>query len=180
MKKTTFLRLFVAIVLLSSVDFVVAQEPVIKKSSSKVVEQLLSGTIKGTITVPKSIGLPANFISHLRGIAPGDNNIRDGFHAYSYKFENNQLTDKKEVNLTAIQVIDITTTNSSNYTFNYTITGRFLGGKSIDLAVVGWYIQGATAIVFEKTNANQLATFTTQDAVFEGFNFKAESQIIPK
>jgi hypothetical protein len=92
MKQTTLLRLFAAIVLSSFVNFVVAQEPVIEKVPSKVAQQLLSGTIKGTITVPRSIGLPANFFSHLKGIAPGDNNIRDGFHAYSYKFENNPLT----------------------------------------------------------------------------------------
>jgi hypothetical protein len=172
MKGRFFLCSFIMVVL--AITNASAQVILDAKKSRKVSTALRSGKISGRISYPKTIGSINDFV----------NKVRAGFFIYSYKMENGQLTDRKTIAVSQAVVTDVTQANSANYEFDFTIDGVFPFDRPVDVVIGDWCYAGCgglggTHIIFKKTSASEYATFSMEDKVYAGFNFKGESKVIP-
>ncbi len=161
--------LFITVVLIViSVCTANAQQPVLKKSSAEAVKAIQSCRITGSITHSKTI-TENDFI----------NKIKANAKLFSYKIVNGQMTDKQSVTITSIKVVNATRNDSRNYMYTYQIDAVLPFDQPIDVEITEWEFESTKLIVFEKTSPNEYATFSFNDKVHAGFDFKGRFEPHP-
>lgn len=139
------------------------QQPVLKKQSREVVKALHSCRITGTITYSKTI-TENDFI----------NKVKANAKLFSYKISNGQMTDKKSIAITSIKVVNVTRSDSGDNMYTYEIDAVLPFDQPIDVSITEWEFESTKLIVFEKTSPNEYATFSFNDKVHAGFDFKGK------
>jgi|GEM_PF-3241114 len=145
-----------------------AQQPVLKKPNAGVIKALHSCRITGTMTYPKTI-TENNFI----------NKVKANTKLFSYKIVGGQMTDKKSITITSMKVVNTTTSNSPNYTYTYEIEAVLPFDQPIDVEISSWEYSFTKLIVLEKVSPNEYATFSINDRVHAGFDFKGRFEAHP-
>lgn len=156
--------LFITVVLIViSVCAANAQQPILKKPSVEVIKALQSCRITGSITYSKTI-TENDFI----------NKVKANAKLFSYKIVNGQMTDKQPVTITSIKVVNATRNDSRNYLYTYEINAVLPFDQPIDVEITEWEFESTKLIVFEKASPNEYATFSFNDKVHAGFDFKGK------
>ncbi|SDD65948.1 hypothetical protein [Niabella drilacis] len=135
---------------------------------------LNTSTIIGVFTIPKSVGSlgsTTDFMSYVKSRAM----------LISYKMENGQLTDRKEIPIANITVDNTTRANLPNYTFTYQIKAIVPYNQPIDVAfyTVDWSLSSGKCLFLSKTDQNEYATFSASNKTHTGFDFSGSASLHP-
>lgn len=156
--------LLITVVLIAINVFAVnAQQPVLKKPSVEVIKALQSCRITGTITYAKTI-TENDFI----------NKVKANTKLFSYKVVNGQMTDKKPLTITSMKVLNATRSDSPNNMYTYEIDAVLPFDQPIDVEITEWEFAFTKLLVFAKASPNEYATFSVNDKVHAGFDFKGK------
>lgn len=130
--------------------------------------------ITGSITFPKSLGLPNNFIA----------SVQARMKAYKYDFQNGQLVNQQLLNNLSVSITNVTAASASYYKFNYVLSGTMPYNKPIVVFIGDFCVEscgglGGIHMLFSTNPQTLTAIITSADKTFENYNFTAVKQAIP-